>query len=86
VVEAHCLEQAAQKARKTAKVKVQEETERRQHIEKEKKKKKKFKYLKKLYNEVLTEEAMLKESAEIHQIVGTKYKEIIDIHSEDKAG
>ena len=53
MVEAHCLEQAAQEARKTAKVKVQEETERRQHIEKEKKKKK-FKYLKKLYNEVLT--------------------------------
>jgi len=53
VAEAHCLEQVAQKARKTAKVKVQEETERRQHVEKEKKKKK-FKYLKKLYNEVLT--------------------------------
>ena len=85
MAEAYCLEQAAQKARKTAKAKVQEEIERRQHVEKEKKKKK-FKYLKKLYNEVLTEEAVFKESAEIHQIIGTKYKKIIDISSEDKTG
>jgi len=50
------------------------------------KKKKKLEYLKKLHDEVLTKEAVLKESTKIFQVSGTKYKKIANISSENKAG
>jgi len=42
-------------------------------------------YLKKLHDEVLTKEAVLKESTKIFQVARTKYKKIVNISSENKA-
>jgi len=50
-----------------------------------KEKRKKLEYLKKLCNEILSEEATLKEDTEILQIVRTKYKKVVNISSEEKA-
>jgi len=42
-------------------------------------------YLKKHHNEVLTKKVILKENTEVSQVARTKYKEIVDISSEDEA-
>jgi len=61
---------------------VWEEAEKRQCTEVEKKKK--LEYLKKLCDEVLSKKAVLKEGKKMSQITKTKYREIIDISSNDE--
>jgi len=45
-----------------------------------------LKYLKKLWNKVLTENATLLESTETPQIVEAKYKKLTNIFSKDETG
>jgi len=74
--EAHRTECAAQKARREAEAKAKEEAERQRVVEEEERKKRTRKYLQRLRDEVLEEEAALLEGAEGSQVVGSKRKEV----------
>ena len=73
-----------QKARKVTKTKAQEEAKKIKYTEEEKKKKQ-LKYLKKLWDEVLAEDTILMAGTKNSQVIGTKYKKIVNIFSENKA-
>ena len=49
-----------------------------------KKKRQKLKYLKKLWNKILVEDAVLMENGENLQVVETKYKKVINIFLKNK--
>jgi len=66
----------AQKARRKAEAKAKEEAERQRVVEEKKKKKRMVKYLQRLQDEVLEEEAALLEEAEGSQVAESKRKEV----------
>jgi len=72
IVEAHCTECVAQKARRKVEAKVKKEAEKWRIAEK----KKKLEYLQQLQDEMLEEEAALLEKTEESQVAGSKCKEI----------
>ena len=75
-VEARCAECAAQKTRRKAETRTKEEAERQRIVEEEEWKKRTRKYLQRLWDEVLEEEAALLEGAEGSQVAGSKRKEV----------
>ena len=75
-MEARHAERVAQKARREAEARAKEKAERQMVAEEEERKKRTRKYLQRLWDEVLEEEAVLLERAEGSQVVGSKRKEI----------
>ena len=70
-----------QKIGKVAKAKAWKKAEKRKHIKK-KEKRKQLDYLKKLWDKVLAEDIILMAGTENSQIVGAKYKDIVNIFRE----
>ena len=66
----------AQKARREAEAKAKEEAERQRVAEEEERKRRTRKYLQRLRDEVLEEEASLLEGAEGSQVMGSKCKKV----------
>ena len=70
---AECM---AQKARREAEEKAQEEAKRQRVAEEEERKRKTMEYLQWLWDEVLEEEAALLEGAKGSQVAGSKHKDV----------
>jgi len=66
----------AQKARREAEEKAQEEAKRQRVAEEEKRKRKTMEYLQWLWDEMLEEEAALLEGAKGSQVAGSKHKDV----------
>lgn len=78
--EAHCVEHAAQKARKETKTKAREKAK-KQRIAEEEEKKKWIEYLQQLWDKILVENTVLLEGTGGSQVIGTKCKKV---NSEDE--
>jgi len=76
VAKLHRAECMAQKARREAEEKVQEEAKRQGVVKVKERKRRMIEYLQQLRDEMLEEEATLLEGAEESQITGSKHKEI----------
>jgi len=72
----HWAEYVAQKTRREAEEKAQEEAKRQRVVEEKERKRRTIEYLQQLWDEVLEEEAALLEEAEGFQVAGSKRKEI----------
>ena len=66
----------AQKAKREAEEKAQEEAKRQRVVEEEERKRRTIEYLQQLWDEVLEKEATLLEGAKGFQVVGSKWKEV----------